>query len=148
MKKIFFKTEDSWSALALRIALGTVLFPHGAQKMLGWFGGYGFDGTMTFFTNTMNLPWIVGFAVIVIEFIAALSLILGFGTRGWSIGIIVLMAGIIISSHLSFGFFMNWSGAQAGEGFEYHLLIIGMAVALLLSGGGIYSIDRQLSRSH
>lgn len=147
MKKFLFETENNWSSLALRLTLGIVLFPHGAQKMLGWFGGYGFTGTMTFFTDSMQLPWIVGFLVIVIEFVGAISLVVGFATRAWSISVIVLMIGIIISSHLPFGFFMNWSGSQTGEGYEYHLLMIGMAIALFLSGGGSFSFDKRISAS-
>lgn len=56
--KALFATDDSWAGLVLRLTLGLVLLPHGAQKLLGWFGGFGFDGTMGFFTQKMGLPWI------------------------------------------------------------------------------------------
>lgn len=143
MKKIF-QTDENNTATILRIVLGLILFPHGAQKMLGWFGGYGFNGTMAFLTDTAGLPSIIAFLVIAIEFFGAIALIFGFATRIVAIGIISLFAGIIFTSHLSNGFFMNWSGNLKGEGFEYHLLVIGIAVALLVSGAGRWSIDHAL----
>ncbi len=145
MKSLLFKTNNDWTGLILRLTTGIVLFPHGAQKMLGLFGGYGFLGTMGFFTDTMHLPWTVGFLVIVIEFVGSLSLIVGFASRVWSISIIVLMLGIIFTSHLNNGFFMNWFGNQAGEGYEYHLLLIGLSLATLVQGSGKLSIDERLA---
>jgi len=141
-----FGTNESKAIAILRITLGIVLFPHGAQKMLGWFGGYGFNGTMGFLTGAAGLPWILAFLVIAIEFFGALALIVGFATRIVAVGIISLFAGIIFTSHLQNGFFMNWAGSQQGEGFEYHLLIIGMAIALLVNGAGKWSIDHALQR--
>ena len=145
MKKIF-QTNESNATTIIRIVLGVILFPHGAQKMLGWFGGYGFDGTMSFLTGTAGLPWIMAFLVIAIEFFGAISLIVGFATRIVAVGIISLFAGIVFTSHLQNGFFMNWAGNLKGEGYEYHLLIIGMAIALLVSGGGKWSIDYVLQK--
>jgi putative oxidoreductase len=145
MKKIF-QTNENTTATIIRIVLGAILFPHGAQKLLGWFGGYGFSGTMGFLTGTAGLPWVVAFLVITIEFFGALALILGFATRVVAIGIIVLFAGIIFTSHLNNGFFMNWSGQLQGEGYEYHLLVIGMALALLISGAGKWSVDYALQK--
>ena len=145
MKKIF-QTNESNATTIIRIVLGVILFPHGAQKMLGWFGGYGFDGTMGFLTGTAGLPWIMAFLVIAIEFFGAIALIVGFATRIVAVGIISLFAGIVFTSHLQNGFFMNWAGNQQGEGYEYHLLIIGMAIALLVSGGGKWSIDYVLQK--
>ena len=145
MKKIF-QTNESNATTIIRIVLGVILFPHGAQKMLGWFGGYGFDGTMSFLTGTAGLPWIIAFLVIAIEFFGAISLIVGFATRIVAVGIISLFAGIVFTSHLQNGFFMNWAGNLKGEGYEYHLLIIGMAIALLVSGGGKWSIDYVLQK--
>jgi putative oxidoreductase len=145
MKKIFATNENS-SATIIRIVLGLILFPHGAQKLLGWFGGYGFDGTMGFLTGTVGLPWIIGFFVIIIEFFGALALIFGFATRIVSIGLIALFAGIVFTGHLDHGFFMNWNGQQKGEGYEYHLLVIGMALSLLVSGAGKWSADYAIQR--
>ena len=145
MKKIF-QTNESNAATILRIVLGIILFPHGAQKLLGWFGGYGFNGTMGFLTGTTGLPWLIAFLVIAIEFFGAIALILGFGTRIVAAGIIALFAGIVFTSHLQNGFFMNWAGNQPGEGYEYHLLVIGMALALLVSGAGKWSVDYAVQR--
>lgn len=144
MKKRIFNTKNDWTGLITRLTIGIVLFPHGAQKMLGAFGGYGFKGTMGFFTDTMNLPWIIGFMVINIEFFGALSLIAGFASRIWSALTIILFIGIIFSSHLEHGFFMNWFGNQQGEGYEFHLLIIGLAIATLINGSGKYSVDSMI----
>lgn len=143
MKKLF-ETNNDWSGLITRLTIGLILFPHGAQKMLGWFGGYGFSGTMGFFTDTLHLPWMVGLMVILIEFIGSISLIAGFATRWWATLTIILMTGIIITSHLDNGFFMNWLGNQKGEGFEYHLLVIGLALSSIEIGSGRFSIDRLL----
>lgn len=145
MKSLLFKTNNDWTGLILRLTTGIVLFPHGAQKTLGLFGGYGFSGTMGFFTDTMHLPWLIGFLVIVIEFVGSLLLIAGFASRVWSIFIIVLMLGIIFTSHLNNGFFMNWFGNQAGEGYEYHLLLIGLSLATLIQGSGKLSVDERLA---
>ena len=145
MKKIF-QTNENTAATIIRVVLGVILFPHGAQKLLGWFGGYGFNGTMGFLTGTAGLPWLIAFLVIVLEFFGALALIFGFATRIVAVGIIALFAGIILTSHLNNGFFMNWSGQLQGEGFEYHLLVIGMAIALLVSGAGKWSIDYALQK--
>jgi len=145
MKKIF-QTNESNASTIIRIVLGVILFPHGAQKMLGWFGGYGFSGTMSFLTHTAGLPWIIAFFVIAIEFFGAIALLFGFATRIVAAGIISLFTGIIATSHFQNGFFMNWYGNLKGEGFEFHLLIIGMAIALLVSGAGKWSIDYALQK--
>ena len=144
MKTLLFKTGGSGSPLILRILLGLVIFPHGAQKLLGWFGGFGFSGTMDYFTETVGLPWILGFLVIVLESIGAIVLLAGIGTRIIAFSYILLVLGIIFTSHIQYGFFMNWFGNQAGEGYEYFILWIGMAVTLLITGGGKYSIDKTL----
>ncbi len=139
-------TEGNWGTLIARLTLGIVLFPHGAQKMLGWFGGFGFSGTMDAFTTQMNLPWIVAFSVILIEFLGAISLIVGFASRVWALAIAGLFTGIIFTAHLEHGFFMNWYGTQAGEGFEYALLVIGLALVVLANGGGKYALDIELTK--
>lgn len=145
MKTLIFNTGNSVAPLALRVLLGLVLFPHGAQKLLGWFGGYGFAGSMTYFTDTVGLPWIVGFLVILIEFFGPLALLLGVATRLWSIAILFVMAGIILTNFTDH-FFMNWYGTQKTEGAEFFLLAIGMAGSLVISGAGRYSIDRLIAK--
>ena len=142
----FFKTDESWTGLVLRVALGSVIFAHGAQKLLGWFGGYGFEGTMGFFTQQMGFPWVVGFLVIIAESIGSLGLIAGFLTRFTAASFIVIMLGAIVTVHGADGFFMNWSGQQGGEGYEFHLLVIAMSVALMLTGGGKWSLDGLIAR--
>ena len=138
-------TENDYGMLVVRLALGIVMFPHGAQKVFGWFGGHGFAGTMNFFTESMGLPYILALLVVLAEFLGSLGLIVGALTRIAALGIGSVMVGAIFMVHLPNGFFMNWSGKQAGEGFEYHILAIGMALALVLRGAGALSIDRSLS---
>ena len=140
-----FQTDDSWTGLILRLTLGLVMFPHGAQKLLGWYGGFGFTGTMEFFTETMHLPWIVALLVIVGEFFGSLGLIAGLLTRLTAVSFMVIMLGAIITVHLQNGFFMNWSGKQLGEGYEYHLLVIGIGLALLVTGAGMWSVDKVIA---
>lgn len=144
MKQKIFQTDDSWTPLILRIFLGLVVFPHGAQKLLGWFGGYGFSGTMSFFTGTVGLPWAMGLLVILLESVGAVALMAGIATRLIAINYILLAIGIIFSSHIVNGFFMNWFGNQAGEGYEYFLLWIGLATGLAISGGGKFSVDKEI----
>jgi putative oxidoreductase len=141
-----FKTDESWSPVVLRVMLAAVMFPHGAQKLLGWFGGHGFEGTLGFFTQQMGLPWLVAFLVIVGESLGSLALAVGLLTRFTSASFIVIMLGAIVMVHWPQGFFMNWFGQQQGEGFEYHLLVIGMSAALVLTGGGAWSLDRVIAR--
>ena len=139
--KYLFQTNDKFSYWVPRIILGCVMFPHGAQKLFGWFGGFGFTNTMTYFTQTAGLPWIIAFLIIMGESLGSLGLIVGFFTRLSALGLICIMVGAIITVHIPNGFFMNWFSKNAGEGFEYHLLVIGMSIPLLISGGGKYSVD-------
>lgn len=144
MKNKIFKTNDSYLGLILRATLAIVVFPHGAQKLFGWFGGYGFSGTMGFFTETVGLPWIIGFLVIILESIGAIALLAGFATRIVAFTYILLALGITFTSHIENGFFMNWFGNQTGEGYEYFILWIGIAIALTITGGGKYSVDKNM----
>jgi putative oxidoreductase len=141
----FFLTDANRALLMQRTILGAVFFPHGAQKLLGAFGGYGFSGTMGFFTGTMHIPAPIAFLVIMGEFFGSLGLVLGAGTRACAFGVTAIMLGAVFTTHLDVGFFMNWFGNQKGEGFEYHLLALALSVPLLVWGGGEYSIDRWLA---
>jgi putative oxidoreductase len=143
--KALFQTDDGWAGFILRVTLGLVMFPHGAQKLLGWFGGFGFDGTMGFFTQKMGLPWLIALLVIIGESFGSVALLAGFLTRFAAASLAVIMLGAITMVHLPNGFFMNWFGQQKGEGYEYHLLVIGVAAALLVTGGGKWSVDRELA---
>ncbi len=134
-------TSNSVAPLIARLTLAIVIFPHGAQKLLGWFGGYGFSGTMGFFTENMGIPAILAFLVIIAESIGAVALFVGALTRVAAFGIGITMTVAMFMATLPNGFFMNWYGNQAGEGIEYHLLTIGLALIGLISGGGKLSID-------
>lgn len=140
------RTDDSARSLFLRVVLGATMLPHGAQKLLGAFGGYGYSATMDYFTGTVGLPAIIAFLVIVIESVGALSLVLGFATRLSALGIAAVMIGAAVTAHAQHGFFMNWFGNAGGEGFEYHILALGLALPLVATGGGLASIDRALIR--
>jgi len=144
--KYLFQTNDNFSYWIPRVILGCVILPHGAQKLLGWFGGFGFTNTMTYFTQTAGFPWVIAFLIIMGESFGALGLILGFFTRLSAFGLICIMLGAIITVHSPNGFFMNWFGKQAGEGFEYHLLVIGISIPLLINGGGKYSVDGLINK--
>ncbi|MBC8288583.1 MAG: DoxX family protein [Nitrospinae bacterium] len=139
--KALFQTDQNSNNLIIRVILGLVIFPHGAQKLFGWFVGYGLEGTLGFFTNRLGVPMIVAILVILGESLGALGLIIGFLTRFCAAGVLIIMAGAIAMSHGANGFFMNWSGKQGGEGFEYHLLAIALCLPLLISGGGLFSAD-------
>lgn len=134
-------TDGSYTAFILRLTAGIVMFPHGAQMLLGWFGGSGFSGTMQYLTGMEGLPWIIGFMVIMIEFFGSLLLLAGAIIRPVAVAMIIIFIGMIMSGHLEHGFFMNWLGNQKGEGFEYHLLMLGICTGLIITGGGKYSVD-------
>lgn len=136
-----FQTDESWSGFITRVALGLVIFPHGAQKMLGWYGGNGFSGTMGFFTEQMGLPAVIALLVIIGEFFGSLGLLIGFLTRFTAVSLGLIMVGAMAMVHQQHGFFMNWFGQQAGEGYEYHVLVIGMCLALMVAGAGKWSVD-------
>jgi putative oxidoreductase len=138
-------TEGDWGATVARVALGAVMLPHGAQKLLGWFGGYGFQATMGFLTTQVGLPYPIALIVILTESIGALALVLGLAGRVMAAGVAAVMLGAIATVHLPNGFFMNWAGTQKGEGFEYHLLAIALALIVMLRGSGAASVDRALS---
>lgn len=139
-------TTDSLPLMITRVLLGLVMLPHGMQKLFGMFGGFGFSGTMGFFTGQLGLPWVLGFLVIMAESFGSLLLIFGFATRFAAFGIFCVMLGAALMAHWQFGFFMNWSGQQGGEGFEFHILAMAMAATLMVGGAGKASIDWMLYR--
>jgi len=141
------QTNDSAAPLLARLTLGLVMFPHGAQKALGWFGGYGYTGTMGFFTGTLHIPAVFAFLAIAAEFVGALGLIFGFLSRVAAFGIAVVMAVAILTIHSANGFFMNWAGNQKGEGIEYHLLVLGLALIVMIYGAGKASLDGAFTRT-
>lgn len=137
-------TSNSIPLAIVRLALGIVFVAHGAQKLLGWFGGPGFQGTMGYFQSS-GIPAVFALLAIIAEFFGGLGLILGFLTRIAAFGILCNMLVAIATVHARFGFFMNWSGKQAGEGFEYHILAIAMCLAAITGGAGAASVDRALA---
>jgi putative oxidoreductase len=144
--QLLFKTNPNTAPAIARLMLGIVMFPHGAQKMLGWFGGHGFSGTMNFFTGTMHIPAAFAFLAILAEFAGSLALIAGACSRLAAFGIASVMAVAILTTHAANGFFMNWLGNQKGEGFEYHLLAIALALIVVIHGAGRASVDALLER--
>ena len=144
MLERFLNTDLSKTLYVQRVLLGAVMLPHGAQKLLGWFGGYGFSGTMNYFTDTMHIPSALAFLVIVSETFGSLALVLGLGTRLAAFGAAATMIGAVLTTHLKVGFFMNWFGHQSGEGLEFHLLALALALPLMVRGGGAFSLDRIL----
>ena len=145
MIRRLYATDDSLATTILRLTLGAVFFVHGAQKMLGWFGGFGFQGTMGFFTNLMHVPAPLALLAISAEFFGGIGLIFGILTRIAALGIGVNMVVAILTVHRAFGFFMNWTGTQKGEGFEFHLLVLAIVSYLIIDGAGAFSVDRVLT---
>jgi len=145
MIRRLYATDDSIATAILRLTLGAVFFAHGAQKMLGWFGGFGFRGTMGFFTDLMHVPAPLAFLAIAAEFFGGIGLIFGFLTRIAALGIGVNMAVAILAVHRAFGFFMNWTGTQKGEGFEFHILVLAIVSYLMIRGAGAFSVDQLLT---
>jgi putative oxidoreductase len=147
MKKLLFTNSNNWSALIARLALGATVFVHGAQKLFGWFGGYGFKGTMGFLTSQVGLPYALALLVILIESIAALMVVAGVLTRVAAFGIFGLFTIIMFKFHSANGFFMDWAGNQRGEGIEYFIILLGVALTVIIAGGGKASVDAALANS-
>jgi putative oxidoreductase len=145
MFRKLFSTSNDFVLTIVRLVLGVTFFMHGAQKMLGWFGGYGFHGTMGFFTQQVGIPAPLAFLAICAEFFGGLGLLVGLLSRIAALGIIANMLVAIATVHHVNGFFMNWTGQQKGEGFEYHLLAIALAIVVLVRGSGAISIDRAIA---
>ena len=142
-----FRTQNAWSLLVLRLTVAFVLFPHGAQKLFGWFGGHGFSATLSSFTSQMHIPWIFALLAILAESIGPMALLIGFLTRLAALGIFVEMIVAVRLVHWQYGFFINWFGQKKGEGFEYHLLVLGITLALMIAGAGKASVDRAIAKS-
>jgi putative oxidoreductase len=147
MFRKLINTTDDFAVTVLRLFLGVVFFAHGAQKALGWFGGYGFSGTMGFFTHQMGIPAPLAALAIAAEFLGGIGLLLGFLGRIAAFGSACNMVIAVVMVHQHFGFFANWTGQQKGEGIEYHILAIAIALAVMIKGSGALSVDRALSKS-
>ncbi|MCI0433877.1 MAG: DoxX family protein [Gemmatimonadetes bacterium] len=145
MTRELIRTGDDRTATMLRLALGSVILPHGLQKALGWFGGAGIGGTVQYFDQALGVPVALTVLVIAAESLGAIGLIAGFLSRVAAAGVALVMAGAVVLVHGRFGFFMNWGGVQAGEGFEYHILALALALGVMVKGSGALSADRVLS---
>lgn len=146
MIRKIFETDNDVSRFILRVLLGIVFFPHGAQKVLGWYGGPGFSGTMESFTIHLGIPPFFAFLAILAESLGAVALITGLLTRIAAFGITCNMVVAVYLLHFKHGFFMNWFGKQQGEGFEYHILVVAITIALMIKGAGRWSLDRLIAR--
>lgn len=144
--KSFFATDtNSLALLFVRLSLGAVILPHGMQKALGLFGGYGFAGTVGGL-ESMGLPALIAVLVILAEFVGSIGVLLGLGTRFMALSVALTLGGaMFMGGHVQNGFFMNWFGNQAGEGMEYFILVLGSAIALILGGGGKWALDNVVS---
>ena len=138
------RTDQDFAVFLARIVIGLVILPHGLEKLLGMFGGAGFTGTVDFFVGS-GIPYFVAVLIILGESFGALGLILGFLSRLCALGIGIIMIGAIFMVHLQNGFFMNWFGSNAGEGYEYHILAVGLVLVVLIKGGGKWSVDGAIS---
>jgi putative oxidoreductase len=143
--RILFSTTQSKALIFLRLSLGLVILPHGLQKTLGLFGGGGFQASMDSFTTGLGIPFVLALAAILAESLGAIGLITGTLTRLSAFGIAVTMTVAALMEHVAHGFFMNWYGAQAGEGYEFHILAVGSALTLMFLGGGGWSVDRWIA---
>jgi putative oxidoreductase len=137
----FIRTNNDPVLTIARLALGIMIFAHGAQKMLGWFGGYGFEGTVGWMTSQLGIPALLATLAIAAEFFGGLGLIAGLGSRLAAFGVAATMLVATLMVHAPNGFFMNWFGAQQGEGFEFHLLAIALALVVMIRGAGALSLD-------
>jgi len=145
MFREIFQTDNTTGFMFLRLSLGVVMFFHGAQKALGWFGGMGYERTVEVFTSNYGFPVFVAVAVIATEFIGAIWLLIGLFTRIAATAVAVDVGVCAYLNHIQHGFFMNWFGTRAGEGYEYHVLVLGICFALIVKGAGALSFDRLFS---
>lgn len=148
MKNKIFETDSSDTmAFALRLVLALVILPHGLQKLIGAFGGYGFEGTMNYFTETVGVSWLLGLLVILIESVGMILLLIGFFTRGIALLLSIIMI-VAAALHFQNGFFMNWFNNQAGEGIEFFIITIALAANCIVKGAGKFSIDGVIERKY
>lgn len=146
--KNIIQTQQSTAALLVRIVLGLVIFSHGAQSMVGWFGGTGFTNTMYYLTSIMQLPYIVALSVILLQFFGAILIILGVLVRPVALAVSGMFLGMILTVHFDHGFFMNWFGNKSGEGYEYHILVLALCATLVIEGAGRLSVDHLLYKQN
>ena len=143
MAKGSFDATDLFAPLMIRIPLGLIFMAHGSQKLLGMFGGHGLTGTFKIFEDKMGIPPIFTLLAIVAEFGGGFGIITGFMTRLSATGISVVMLVAIYKVHWAHGFFLNMNCvAGRGHGIEFNMALLGMALYLMVSGGGRWCLDR------
>jgi len=147
MLEKWFVGKENWAPLPMRVSLGVIFFAHGAQKVLGWFGGYGWHGTMQYFTQTLGIPAPLAAVAFLTELLGGLALLLGLGTRWAALLLTGEMTVAALKVHLAHGFFLNWMNTpNAGHGIEYNLALIGATLALVITGSGCLSVDATLKK--
>jgi putative oxidoreductase len=134
-------TDSSWVPTLARIILGIIFFAHGSQKVFGWFGGPGLRQTLRTLTEGLGLPTIIALSAVGSEFVGGVALILGFLARIGALVIVINMLAAIFMVHGKYGLFMNWFGDRKGNGIEYHLLAIALAIVIIAKGAGACSLD-------
>ena len=139
-------TDGDWVLALVRIVLGITFFAHGAQKLLGWFGGHGLEATVRTFREHLGIPAPLTYLAIAAEFFGGLGLIVGFLSRVAALGVAITMIVAMFKVHWQFGFFINWFDDRQGHGIEYHLLAIALAAVVIVHGAGAFSVDRALYR--
>lgn len=143
---LLLRTDDDRMLALLRFVLGSVMFAHGAQKALGWFGGAGFGPTMQYFAENLGIAAPLAVLAIGAEFLGGLLLLAGLLARVCALGIAINMIVAVALVHWPHGFFMNWFGTKAGEGFEYHILALALASVIVVRGAGAWSLDPRLAQ--
>ncbi len=144
--ELVFATYPSWSHLVVRVALGVIFFAHGAQKVLGWFGGNGLRATIAAFGKGLGIPPAAAVIAAFIEFLGGLALVVGFLARPAALGLIVVMLVAVSKVHAQHGFFLNWNLTPGkGHGWEFNFALIAMALAIVIGGAGMLSVDRLIA---
>jgi putative oxidoreductase len=148
MIETLVSTNPDWILTIARIVIGIIFFAHGAQKMLGWFGGHGFKATVEGLTTQLHIPVPLAALVISAEFFGGLGLIVGLLSRIAALGIFLAMLGAIAMVHYRYGLFMDWFGNQKGHGIEYHLIVMALALVVIVKGAGAFSMDELLYQDY
>jgi putative oxidoreductase len=145
LKRLLSTTND-WTLTLLRLVLGIIFFAHGAQLVLGWFGGFGYEASMRAFTQQLHIPGVFAFVAIMAQFLGGLGLIFGALGRLAALGIAIDMIVAVVLVHMPNGLFMNWYGVQKGEGYEFHIMAVAIAIVVIIHGSGAASVDLDVSR--
>lgn len=146
LNKLFATDEKNYSLLFLRVVAAIVILPHGAQKLLGWFGGAGLQATLSTFSAYLGIPSYLTILAVLAESIGALLLLFGLLSRVSAFGLAVTMVVAVFTAHIHNGFFMNWGGSAKGEGFEYHLIYFAIVMVIAVKGAGAFALDSLLAR--